>query len=138
DLPPLPLRLHRAGHQGRAGRGLPAGAGPAGPGPAGRAGHEPRRRRALAPAAVRRGPHGGGERAMNIGLTYDLRQEYLAAGYSEEETAEFDRPDTVEAIESALRQLGHATDRIGNARQLVARLAAGDRWDLVFNICEGL
>ena len=31
---------------------------------------------------------------MRIGLTYDLRAEYLAAGYSEEETAEFDRPDT--------------------------------------------
>ena len=28
---------------------------------------------------------------MKIGLTYDLRQDYLAEGYSEEETAEFDR-----------------------------------------------
>src|SRR5262249_61627594 len=88
--------------------------------------------------AVRRGPHGGGQRTMKIGLTYDLRQEYLAQGYSEEETAEFDRPDTVDAIEQALWQLGHDTDRIGHARQLVERLAAGDRWDLVFNICEGL
>ena len=35
-------------------------------------------------------------------------------------------------------QLGHTTDRIGHARQLVERLARGDRWDLVFNICEGL
>ncbi|MFO1096477.1 MAG: D-alanine--D-alanine ligase [Planctomycetaceae bacterium] len=75
---------------------------------------------------------------MRIGLTYDLRSEYLAAGYGEEETAEFDRPDTIEAIESALRDLGHQTDRIGHIRQLVQRLAAGDRWNLVFNICEGL
>ncbi len=75
---------------------------------------------------------------MRIGLTYDLRSEYLAAGYSEEETAEFDREETIDAIDGALRQLGHATDRIGHARQLVQRLAAGDRWDLVFNICEGL
>ena len=75
---------------------------------------------------------------MLIGLTYDLRQEYLAAGLSDLETAEFDRPDTVAAIESALRQLGHKTDRIGHLRQLVARLAQGDRWDLVFNIAEGL
>jgi D-alanine-D-alanine ligase len=73
-----------------------------------------------------------------IGLTYDLRADYLAAGYGEEETAEFDRPDTIEAIDAALRQLGHQTRRIGNGRQLVARLAAGDRWDLVFNIAEGL
>jgi D-alanine-D-alanine ligase len=75
---------------------------------------------------------------MLIGLTYDLRQEYLAAGFSDDETAEFDRAETVEAIEAALRQLGHQTDRIGHARQLIARLARGDRWDLVFNIAEGL
>ena len=75
---------------------------------------------------------------MHIGLTYDLRDEYLAAGYSEEETAEFDRADTIDSIESALRELGHDTDRIGNAKQLIQRLATGDRWDLVFNICEGL
>lgn len=75
---------------------------------------------------------------MRVGLTYDLRSEYLAAGYGEEETAEFDRVETIDAIESALRELGHETDRIGNIRQLVGRLAAGDRWDLVFNICEGL
>lgn len=75
---------------------------------------------------------------MLIGLTYDLRRDYLAAGFSDDETAEFDRPDTVEAIEAALRQLGHTTDRIGHARQLVARLAKGDQWDLVFNIAEGL
>ena len=75
---------------------------------------------------------------MHIGLTYDLRDEYLAAGYSEEETAEFDRADTIDSLESALRELGHETDRIGNAKQLIQRLASGDRWDLVFNICEGL
>jgi D-alanine-D-alanine ligase len=75
---------------------------------------------------------------MRVGITYDLRNDYLAEGYSEEETAEFDQPDTIEAIESALRTLGHSTDRIGHARRLVERLAAGDRWDLVFNIAEGL
>jgi len=75
---------------------------------------------------------------MLVGLTYDLRAEYLAAGYGEEETAEFDRPETIDALEDALRQLGHATDRIGNARQLIGRLARGDRWDLVLNIAEGL
>jgi D-alanine-D-alanine ligase len=75
---------------------------------------------------------------MRIGITYDLRDEYLAAGYGEEETAEFDRADTIDAIDGALRQLGHDTDRIGTARRLIERLAAGDRWDLVFNICEGL
>lgn len=75
---------------------------------------------------------------MLIGLTYDLRDAYLAEGYSEEETAEFDRADTVEHLERALAELGHRTRRIGHARELVARLAAGERWDLVFNIAEGL
>src|SRR5947207_14926879 len=75
---------------------------------------------------------------MHTGLTYDLRREYLAAGFSEDETAEFDRTDTVEEIDRALRQLGHTTDRIGHARQLIARLAKGAGWDLIFNIAEGL
>jgi D-alanine-D-alanine ligase len=75
---------------------------------------------------------------MHIGLTYDLRDDYLAAGFSLDETAEFDRVGTIEAIELALRKLGHSTDRIGHARQLIARLTKGDSWDLVFNIAEGL
>ena len=75
---------------------------------------------------------------MNIGLTYDLRNDYLAEGYSPEETAEFDSPVTIEGIEGALQELGYRTQRIGNARRLVERLAQGDRWDLVFNIAEGL
>ncbi len=75
---------------------------------------------------------------MHIGLTFDLRSDYLAAGYGEEETAEFDHEQTIAAFVQTLAQLGHRPDRIGHARQLVQRLAAGDRWDLVFNICEGL
>ena len=62
---------------------------------------------------------------MRIGLTYDLRADYLAAATREEETAEFDRAETVEAIEAAIRRLGHATDRIGNVRRLVG--GAGPR-----------
>lgn len=73
-----------------------------------------------------------------IGLTYDLRDDYLRAGYSREETAEFDKPETITAIEEAILKNGHQTDRIGHVRELTRRLAAGDRWDLVFNIAEGL
>ena len=75
---------------------------------------------------------------MDIALTYDLRSDYLAAGYSDEETAEFDRPDTVEAIEHALSMQGHNVQRVGHVRQLVECLASGRRFDLVFNICEGI
>jgi len=75
---------------------------------------------------------------MKIGITYDLRQDYLSKGYGEEETAEFDRPDTIEAIQQALEDLGFQTDRIGNVHSLASRLSAGERWDMVFNIAEGL
>lgn len=74
---------------------------------------------------------------MNIGLTYDLRQDYLDMGYSKEETAEFDKESTIEGIENALSQLRHNTERIGNIKNLVKALAEGRRWDIVFNIAEG-
>jgi D-alanine-D-alanine ligase len=75
---------------------------------------------------------------MKVGITYDLRDDYIAEGYTEEETAEFDHPRTIAAIEGALQSLGYETDRIGHIRTLTRRLVAGDRWDLVFNIAEGL
>ncbi len=75
---------------------------------------------------------------MRIGLTYDLRDDYLAEGYGEEETAEFDQPSTIDALDGALASLGHRVERIGNVRALTRALAAGRRWDLVFNIAEGL
>ncbi len=75
---------------------------------------------------------------MKIGITYDLRSDYLAMGYSEEETAEFDKEDTIEGIEDTLRSFGFETERIGHIRALTEKLAAGLRWDLVFNISEGL
>jgi D-alanine-D-alanine ligase len=73
-----------------------------------------------------------------IGLTYDLRSEYLLLGFKDEDVAEFDSDITINAIEKTIRDLGHAPDRIGHARTLCQRLAAGERWDLVFNIAEGL
>ncbi len=75
---------------------------------------------------------------QTVGLTYDLRSEYLALGYPEEEVAEFDADVTIAGIEGAIRELGFETDRIGHIRALAQRLVAGDRWDLVFNIAEGL
>jgi D-alanine-D-alanine ligase len=75
---------------------------------------------------------------LKIGMTYDLRDDYLAEGYGEEETAEFDRPETIDAIEKALKELGFETERIGHIRSLARRLVQGDRWDMVFNIAEGL
>ena len=75
---------------------------------------------------------------MRIGVTYDLRSDYLALGMSEEDSAEFDAEITIASICDALRGLGHEPVRIGHIRALTERLVAGERWDAVFNICEGL
>jgi D-alanine-D-alanine ligase len=75
---------------------------------------------------------------VRVGFTYDLRDDYLRQGFSEEETAEFDAPETIDAIEAALVSLGHSVERIGGIASLTRELAAGHRWDLVFNYAEGL
>jgi D-alanine-D-alanine ligase len=75
---------------------------------------------------------------MRIGLTYDLRTDYEKLGFSGEAIAEFDSIVTIDAIESALTSLGYQVERIGNIWKLVEKLAVGQRWDMVFNIAEGL
>ncbi|HEY3638120.1 MAG TPA: hypothetical protein VGK90_08195 [Rhizomicrobium sp.] len=75
---------------------------------------------------------------LRIGITYDLRADYLAKGYSEEETAEFDSDVTIDALADTLGTLGYAPERIGSVHRLCEKLAAGERWDCVFNFCEGL
>jgi D-alanine-D-alanine ligase len=73
-----------------------------------------------------------------IGLTFDLKKDYLAEGFSEEEAAEFDSEETIAGIENALQKCGNETIRIGHFKNLVNQIAQGKRWDLVFNICEGM
>lgn len=75
---------------------------------------------------------------LRCGLTYDLRQDYLAMGFGEEATAEFDSPATIEGLDVALTSLGFKVERIGHVKTLAARLVSGERWDFVFNICEGV
>ncbi len=75
---------------------------------------------------------------LTIGLTYDLRDDYLAQGFSLEETGEFDSSETIDAIENTLGQLGFVTERIGNLSHLIAALQKKKSWDLVFNIAEGM
>jgi len=75
---------------------------------------------------------------MLIGITYDLRTDYLKEGFTEEETAEFDKEETIAGIENALKNAGFNTDRIGNIKHLAKKLTNGKTWDLVFNISEGM
>jgi D-alanine-D-alanine ligase len=67
-----------------------------------------------------------------------LRADYLALGMPAEDTAEFDAEITIASICRALAGLGHQPVRIGNIAALTEKLARGERWDAVFNICEGL
>src|SRR3954447_12285960 len=70
---------------------------------------------------------------MRIALTHNVRM--TAA----EEEAEFDSPETIDAIARALEKSGHRVERIevtGPASRLVARLEAFAP-DMVFNIAEG-
>lgn len=75
---------------------------------------------------------------MRIGLVYDLRDDYRALGYSEEETAEFDSRVTIDALDASLARLGWTVVRVGRGQELAKRLVNGERYDLVFSIAEGL
>ncbi|NLW84434.1 MAG: ATP-grasp domain-containing protein [Phycisphaerae bacterium] len=76
--------------------------------------------------------------SQKIGLVYDLRSDYLAEGFTEEDVAEFDSEGTITALEATIMSLGYVVVRIGNARRLCERLVRGERWDMIFNIAEGL
>ncbi len=75
---------------------------------------------------------------MRIALVYDLRDEYRALGYSEEEIAEFDSAGTIDALAGAIEELGCEPVRVGRGQALAARLVAGERFDFVVSIAEGL
>jgi D-alanine-D-alanine ligase len=75
---------------------------------------------------------------MRIALVYDLRDEYRALGYSEEEIAEFDSIETIEQLAGALEALGCEPVRVGRGQALAARFVTGERFDLVFSIAEGV
>jgi len=77
-------------------------------------------------------------RPLRIALCYDLKSDYLAAGFSPEEVMEFDDEETVASLAAGLAQIGHRPERVGRGIELARRLAAGERWDLVFNIAEGV
>jgi D-alanine-D-alanine ligase len=77
-------------------------------------------------------------RRLRIALCYDLKEDYLAEGLTAEEVMELDDEETIDGIANALRSLGHTLERVGRGAELARRLASGQRWDLVFNIAEGL
>jgi D-alanine-D-alanine ligase len=75
---------------------------------------------------------------ITVGLTFDLKDDYLRIGYSDEAVAEFDSLETIDALDDTLTSLGYQVNRIGNLFGLVKFLDSGKRCDIVFNICEGM
>jgi len=75
---------------------------------------------------------------MRIALVYDLRDDYRALGFSEEAVAEFDNIETIDHLAGALAALGCTVERVGRGQELAARFVAGERYDLVFSIAEGV
>ncbi len=75
---------------------------------------------------------------MRVALVYDLRDDYRALGFSEEEVAEFDSVETIDALAGALQALGCEPVRVGRGQALAGRLAAGERFDIVLSIAEGV
>jgi D-alanine-D-alanine ligase len=75
---------------------------------------------------------------MKIGITFDLRAEPSASDSAlpDDFQEEFDSPETIEAIASILRGLGHEVVPLGDGRPLLKRLLA-EPPDFVFNIAEG-
>ena len=69
---------------------------------------------------------------MRIGLTYDLQTDPDDA-----RQAEFDPPRTIQALETALHELGHDLVHIGNADALLAFKPRLSSIDLVVNLAEG-
>lgn len=75
---------------------------------------------------------------MIIGMSYDLKDDYIAKGFTPEQVAEMDCEETIGAIESVITAKGHKAVRIGSLQDVMAALLKGERWDMVFNISEGL
>jgi len=74
---------------------------------------------------------------MRIGITYDLKMDVPpSADLPDDFQEEFDSPTTIEAIARVLRGLGYEVEKLGDGRDLLARLLT-DAPDLVFNFAEG-
>jgi D-alanine-D-alanine ligase len=76
---------------------------------------------------------------MDVGLTFDLREEHLPhEGAPPDYHAEFDSEENIRHLQTAIEGLGHGVHLIGSIGKLVRFLAEGRRVDIVFNMAEGL
>ena len=74
---------------------------------------------------------------MKIGITYDLKSE-KPPGVNERDEAdeEYDSPQTIEAIATVLRGMGHSVVLLSDGREFLEKVLA-EQPDFVFNFAEG-
>lgn len=73
---------------------------------------------------------------MRIGLAYDLKTAITERHSVEDALEEYDSPETVETITSALEKKGHRTVKLGGGAQFIDNIRR-EKVDFVFNISEG-
>ena len=74
---------------------------------------------------------------MKIGLTYDIRETGATDGLPEDAFEEYDSPETVDALASAIASFGHEVVKLGGGARFLDQVAV-NRPNFVFNISEGL
>jgi D-alanine-D-alanine ligase len=73
---------------------------------------------------------------MRIGLAFDLKTAVNRSHAVEDALEEYDSPETVAIISSALESAGHQVVRLGGGGQFLDNIR-GAKCDIVFNIAEG-
>ncbi|MEZ4330237.1 MAG: D-alanine--D-alanine ligase [Myxococcota bacterium] len=79
-------------------------------------------------------------RSLSIGLVYETFETYpVHPGDPPDAHVEYEPESTIEALESAIKTLGHRPLRLGSPHALLERLAAAGRpeVDVVMNLAEG-
>ncbi|MGQ9629943.1 MAG: D-alanine--D-alanine ligase family protein [bacterium] len=74
-----------------------------------------------------------------VGLTYNLKEDRTSTpevGKPEDDSAEFDCIETIDALEEAISSEGHSVVRLGGGLEIIERLRLNPV-DIVFNIAEG-
>lgn len=85
---------------------------------------------AAAPAAPRKQKD-----KLRVGFTFNMKR--VDSKHGNDAEAEYDPPETIEAIRTAIESLGHEVVPLEATSELPAKLA-DSKVDLVFNIAEGL
>ena len=72
-----------------------------------------------------------------IGLTYNIKTDWVPGENDPKDlNAEFDKSETIDRVENALKEGGHTVVRIGNVDALLKKLDTLEV-DIVLNLCEG-